>query len=454
MAKKPSKAKPKRGVPMAAPRSRATSGVPQLDKILDGLFIGDNVIWYDDAGSLAPVFYKNFIATSLADNKPVIYVSFDRSPNNLLEKLGGLANNSNLTILDCFTYGKGAGSNIFLRFYEAEPEKERLCQILLVDSPGDMEKVMEVFYGIHEKLEGDVRFVFESLTGMQDLWNGEESILKFYTHSCPRLYELNTIAYWIAEKEAHTSRLKAHINQVAQVVIDLSVKRGKTSLSVVKAENRNLQTLDQPFPYWTKLQAEGIHKVFFESEKGSSGRIDLGQRLKDLRTRRGLSQTELARLVGVTPSNISQVESNLIYPSLPALIKIAEILGVEMSAFFHDADDIRHPIIFPAEENFEIQLSDLPRDSVRARRLTPIDFEVKAEPCIIEIPPGTKLNAHFFIFKGEEMGYLLSGELKIKTDSSLQTIRPGDLIYLTSEMPAGWVNSGEEPAKLLWIKIR
>jgi len=36
---------------------------------------------------------------------------------------------------------------------------------------------------------------------MQDLWEGEEHILKFYSHSCPKLYEMDTIAYWIIEKK-------------------------------------------------------------------------------------------------------------------------------------------------------------------------------------------------------------------------------------------------------------
>ena len=40
---------------------RVSSGVSQLDRQLGGLFIGDNVVWYDDAGSLASIFSLNFI---------------------------------------------------------------------------------------------------------------------------------------------------------------------------------------------------------------------------------------------------------------------------------------------------------------------------------------------------------------------------------------------------------
>lgn len=56
------------------------SGVSRLDLLLDGLYIGDNVVWHDDAGSLALVFCLNFLQASEAQNKPFIYVSFDRSP--------------------------------------------------------------------------------------------------------------------------------------------------------------------------------------------------------------------------------------------------------------------------------------------------------------------------------------------------------------------------------------
>ena len=82
-------------------KQQVASGVDQLDRLLGGLFIGDNVVWHDDAGSLASVFCLNFLQASEANNKPIIYVSFDRSPRNLLERLGHLAEYPNLTILDC-----------------------------------------------------------------------------------------------------------------------------------------------------------------------------------------------------------------------------------------------------------------------------------------------------------------------------------------------------------------
>jgi len=431
-----------------APSQRIASGVSQLDRLLGGLFIGDNVVWHDDAGSLAHVFCLNFIQASQSQDRPLIYVSFDRSPKNLLDKLGPLSDNPTLTILDCFTNGKGAASPIFLKFYE-ETESERPCDIVRVEDPRDTNHFMDVLYGIHATKEGDVRFVFESITGMQELWGGEEHIINFYSHSCPRLYELNTVAYWILEKSAHSAKLRAQINQIAQVAIDLAIKRGTTSLTILKAEKRSLDNLHRPHNYWTKDLT-----VTFDTERRTSGRVDLALRLKELRSKRGLSQTELAKLVGVTPSTISQVESSLIYPSLPALMKMAEILSVEISSFFQDQTEPKKRVIFTAAEAIDVKFPDLPEGAVFARLLSPLDFESKAEPYLIEIPPKEKVPSHFFVHKGEEIGYLLSGKLQVKMDKAAYSLRAGDVIYLTSEMPTQWKNPGPGVAKLLWMKLK
>ncbi|MGQ9688224.1 MAG: hypothetical protein ACUVXF_05475 [Desulfobaccales bacterium] len=139
-------------VTVISPWPRVASGVKYLGVLLGGLFISDNVLWYDDTGSLAAVFCLNFIQVSQALNKPFIYVSFDRSPKNLLDK------------------------------------------------PRDPDRFLEALYGLHGNLQGDGRFIFESLTGMQELWGSEDWVFGFYTHSCPWLYELNTVAYLIIEK--------------------------------------------------------------------------------------------------------------------------------------------------------------------------------------------------------------------------------------------------------------
>ena len=431
---------------MFSEKTRVSTGLEILDQRLDGLFIGDNVIWYDEAGSLAFPFALNFIRESEKKNKPLIYVSFDRSPKALIEELGPMAENPHLTILDCFTHGKGDGSMVFSKFYQKDGAQWPY-QVIKVNEPWKPDDVAESIYAIHQKLSGDVRFVFESLTGMQDLWEGEESILKFYSHTCPRLYELDTIAYWVVEKGAHSNRLKAHINQIAQVAIDLSIRRGKSAFTIVKAHNRKPENLNKAEGYWVDGMTIG-----FDIERSLPNKIDLGSRLKSLRIQQGLAQKDLAGLVGVTPSTISQIESNLIYPSLPALMKIAQILSVDMGFFFQPNAQRRIPSVFTSGGQ-EVHFPDLPKGSIYGKQMLPMDLPAKAEAYLIEIPAGKKLPAHFFLHKGEEFGYLLSGQLQVTISNAPQTVNAGDVVYLTRDMPTQWRNSGNQPATLLWLKL-
>jgi len=428
-------------------KKRVSSGIAGLDQLLSGLYIGDNVIWYDDAGSLASVFCANFIKESQKQKKPIIYVSFDRSPKNLIEKLGALAENQQLTILDCFTNGKGNNAEVFNKFYEKDGAQWPY-QVIKVTEPWKPESVAEAIYGLHKTLTGDVRLVIESLTGMQDLWEGEEHILRFYSRSCPKLYELDTIAYWIIEKGAHSNKLKAHINQIAQVAIDLSIKRGKSAIKILKAEKRSPKALSESIYY-----AFDGDEVVIEGDKKIKTHHDLGSRIKKIRKNQGMSQKELAKLIGVTPSNISQIESNLIYPSLPALFKIAENLSVEAGSFFQD-QTLPVKTVFPRENAVNISMPDMPKDSVYAQQLTPPDLDGKAELYLIQILPEKKLPAHFFVHKGEEAGYLLSGNLKMVTHNEARDLDPGDTIYLKTTLPTQWVNPGPEMAKLLWVKVK
>jgi transcriptional regulator with XRE-family HTH domain len=425
---------------------RVSSGVADLDYLLGGLFIGDNVVWHDDSGNLASAFCLSFLQMSLAKEKPVIYVCFDRSPKNLLDKLGRFAESTRLTILDAFTCGKGGSSPVFMKFYEG-PQKGYACAIKRIEKPHQMDDVAETLYAVHGTLEGDVRLVFESITGMQEVWGGEEAMVRFYTHACPRLYELETIAYWIIEKLAHSQRLKAQINQIAQVAIDLSIRRGTTSLTILKAENRGTQEIDRPYRYWAKDGG-----ISFETERHGTGQFNLGMRIKALRAKRGMSQSELARLVGVTPSTISQVEANTIYPSVPALLKMAEVLSINIGSLFQDALQSSGRFIFPSGEAVAASFRDLPKGTIEGKLLIPPDLEGKMEPYLVEIMPGQAVRAHFFLHRGEEMGYLLGGELQVVVKDTAYTVKAGDTIYLTSEMPTEWKNPGPGVATLLWIK--
>jgi transcriptional regulator with XRE-family HTH domain/KaiC/GvpD/RAD55 family RecA-like ATPase len=428
-------------------RKRVSSGIGQLDRLLGGLFIGDNVLWYEDAGSFAAVFCHHFIKESLHHRKPVIYVTFDRSPKNVVSYLGPLAESQNLTILDCFTNGRGDRSEVFNKFYEKDGALWPY-PVIKVNDPTDPAHVGEAIYGLHRNLTGEVHFVIDSLTGMQLLWGDEEQVLQFYTATCPRLYELETIAYWLIEKGAHSTRLKANINKIAQVAIELAVRRSTASLKIIKAEKRNPRFLNEPQDYLAEENA-----IVFTRQQQEKSAFDLGTRIKELRLMRGISQKRLAEGIGVTPSSISQVEKNQIFPSLPALFRIAESLSVEVATLFKGYGETAARYVYSPANRSPAALEKIGPEEATAELLLPAEVESRVKVLLVRIAPGKKLGGHFLAHKGEEIGYLLSGQLEMTVNNRRHEVKAGDTLHLAREIPGQWRNPGEEEAELLWLQL-
>lgn len=57
--------------------------------------------------------------------------------------------------------------------------------------------------------------------------------------------------------------------------------------------------------------------------------MTLGSRIREIRKSRGITQKDIAELVGVTPSCVTQWESGLISPNCDKLIPLAKALGCD-----------------------------------------------------------------------------------------------------------------------------
>ncbi len=99
-----------------------SSGIGYLDHLLGFLKTGDNVIWEVEAGTYIEIFLQRFIKHNLKSGYKVVYISFNVSPSTLTKRLNHLPSLENLTILDCFTSGKGNNDPLFTQFYEKDKE--------------------------------------------------------------------------------------------------------------------------------------------------------------------------------------------------------------------------------------------------------------------------------------------------------------------------------------------
>lgn len=63
---------------------------------------------------------------------------------------------------------------------------------------------------------------------------------------------------------------------------------------------------------------------------------EIGQRIKFLRLKKQISQTDLAKSIGMSQTNLSNLESGRTSVTLHNLFKIKDVLQCEMADFFED----------------------------------------------------------------------------------------------------------------------
>ena len=64
--------------------------------------------------------------------------------------------------------------------------------------------------------------------------------------------------------------------------------------------------------------------------------FSLGEKLRQLRSERNISQRDLAKLAGLSPNSISLIERDETSPSVSTLQSLAAALNIRMSYFFEE----------------------------------------------------------------------------------------------------------------------
>ncbi len=155
--------------------------------------------------------------------------------------------------------------------------------------------------------------------------------------------------------------------------------------------------------------------------------MNIGQKIKQLRVLKGLTQEELADRAELSKGFISQVERNLTSPSIATLMDILQCLGTTVSDFFNDSPE--EQIVFSQEDYFEKNDTDLQNT---IHWIIPNAQKNQMEPIRIKLEPGGSTypdNPH----EGEEFGYVLSGSITIHLGSKTYRAKKGESFYFTAD---------------------
>ncbi|MGO4331783.1 cupin domain-containing protein [Cupriavidus sp. 2TAF22] len=180
--------------------------------------------------------------------------------------------------------------------------------------------------------------------------------------------------------------------------------------------------------------------------------IVIGGRLKHARLNRKLSLRQLAEKVGCTESFLSKVENCKVRPSLPMLHKIAVTLGISVAKLFIEEDNTTGSVTVMREGQRQILRTEHRRagDGVSLETLLPNHLCALLESNIHHIPAGTSSQG-FLEHQGEEMGYVLQGELELTVADQTIRVSKGDSFFFFSHLPHGYRNIGSTEAQVLWV---
>ncbi|MBM7583343.1 transcriptional regulator with XRE-family HTH domain [Caldicoprobacter guelmensis] len=173
--------------------------------------------------------------------------------------------------------------------------------------------------------------------------------------------------------------------------------------------------------------------------------MKIGEKIRQLRLKAGLTQEELADRCELTKGFISQVERELTSPSIATLMDILECLGTNLKDFFSDA--VPEKVVFKKDDVFTKQDEEL-KHSIKW--LVPSAQKNAMEPILMQLEPGgssSEDNPH----DGEEFGYVISGSINLYLGNRKYKVRKGESFYFKANQVHRIENAGKAKAVVLWI---
>jgi transcriptional regulator with XRE-family HTH domain len=174
--------------------------------------------------------------------------------------------------------------------------------------------------------------------------------------------------------------------------------------------------------------------------------MDVGSRLRELRTERGHSMRALAKLSGLSTNALSMIERGKTSPSVSTLYKLSDALEVPITAFFR-TEPPREAIVF---------LKSNARSRVEFQRglwegLGGESFIGRVEPFMLTLEGGATSGPHGLVHSGHEFVICLKGQLEYEVEEQRFTLQPGDSLLFASKLRHRWRNPGKTVANVLFV---
>lgn len=187
------------------------SGIPELDRALNYIRLGDNVVWQVDSLDVFKAFVQPFVSQAIADGKNLIYIHFS-SHETLLEPREGL-------------------------------------KIYTLELSHRFETFTVELHQIIQKEGAEAFYVFDCLSELQVAWSTDLMMANFFRVTCPYLFELDTVAYFPILRGRHSFDTIAKIRDTTQLLLDAFSQDDVIYIQPLKVWKRYLPTMFMPHAY-------------------------------------------------------------------------------------------------------------------------------------------------------------------------------------------------------------
>lgn len=178
----------------------------------------------------------------------------------------------------------------------------------------------------------------------------------------------------------------------------------------------------------------------------------IGPKVRELRKQAGLSLQQLGEQADVSAAAIHKIEQSGMVPTITTLLKVAGALGRPV-AYFVDEEEVQSdPTVLTRDgEHRPIYTSHTGIDLAGISG-TYARFNIAGARATVEV--GASSGERMLEHPGEELVYVLEGELEFVVNGSAFRLGPCDALHFRSVQPHSWRNPGDVDAVALWMALR
>ncbi|MCZ6454642.1 MAG: cupin domain-containing protein [Alphaproteobacteria bacterium] len=176
----------------------------------------------------------------------------------------------------------------------------------------------------------------------------------------------------------------------------------------------------------------------------------MGSRLRHHRMMLGKKLKDVAEIAGCSESLLSKLENGRANPSVRMLHRVAVALEINVASLFADDGSATGLVTRAGDRPLIDTEPSRGGHGVRMQRLIPYAGGHMLQGNIHIVDPGGE-SSGYLEHAGEEVGYIIEGEIELTVDNETVRLQAGDSFNFRSERPHKYRNPGKSEAKIVWI---